>query len=650
MSSTKTMYPASTRDATIAVDTLAAEISFIWRTRFGSGSSPTMARVQGTDRFFDLAQGTGAEFVVITMERRIRYRFSGRSLRSRWSLALALGAGFAMLLALPAEAVIETMDQAQTSTLGVENTGQMAQTFTAGMTGQLDRVSLAMDASSSTFTVQLESVAGTFPAGTAVLGTTSYSGSFTCCRRLHDFYFSPTVPVTTGGHYAIVVEVPGRSHPSWYTSGGVDSYPGGSLYVGSFNGVWGTDNLYGGDFAFETWVIGGSAANQAPTVAANSSTVNVNEGTAPTMAGTFSDPDGDTVALTASAGNVTKTGTSSGTWSWTQAAADEPASQAVTIKADDGHGNVAAASFTATTTGVAPTVSISRVTTGLSATAVSSASFSSPEGTPVNLNGSASSPSAQDNAARFTYSWTVTKDGASYGTGSAASFSFTPNDEGTYLATLQATDDGGMTGFSSVTVTGTNVAPTAQITSVTPQSSIVLTANESVSFAGAFTDPGTLDTHTASWSFGDGTSSATSPADSAPPSASHSYGAPGTYRVTLTVTDDDSGVGQATATVTVQTPQQALTSIAGYVQGIKTLNAGQKNSLIAKLNAASAAVTRGDTTAANNELNAFLNELQAYFNAGLISSDDMTALRTAIQDVQAALGVYNRFLSWIGSL
>ena len=576
------------------------------------------------------------------MKRGIRYRANGRSLRSRWSLALALGAGFALTFSLPAQAATDTLDQFQNGTSGVELAGQMAQTFTAGMTGQLDRVSLATDTNLATFTVQLESVSGTFPAGTAVLGTSSFSGSYLCCRRFHDFYFSPTIGVTAGGHYAIVVLVSGRPHLSWYTSNGADNYAGGSLYIGALGGAWSPEPLHGGDFAFQTWVIGGSAAppNQAPTVAADSSTVNVNEGNAPTMTGTFADTDGDTVALTASAGTITRTGTSGGTWSWTAAASDEPASQAVTVKADDGHGNVATANFAAITTGVAPTVNISRATAGLSAAAISSgSSFSSPEGTAVNLNGSASSPSAQDNAAGFTYSWTVTKDGASFGAGSAAAFSFTPNDEGTYVATLQATDDGGMTGSTAVTITGANVAPSAKIASVSWTPQLVLTTNESVSFAGTFTDPGTLDTHTAGWNFGDG-------ATASGLSAAHSYSVAGTYTVTFTVTDDDNGAGQATTTVTIQTPEQALTSIAGYVQSLKSLNNGQQNSLTAKLDAAGASIARGDAGSATNQLNAFLNELQADLTTGRITSDDMTTLRSSIHDVQAALGTYNRFLQW----
>src|SRR5258708_31632823 len=179
---------------------------------------------------------------------------------------------------------------------------------------------------------------------------------------------------------------------------------------------------------------------------------------------------------------------------------------------------------------------------------------------------------------------------------------------------------------------------------------LVLSVHQAGSFAGTFTDPGTLDTHTASWNFGDGASSPSSPADSVAPSASHPYDAPGVYTVTLTVTDADNGAGQATTTVTVQTPQEALTSIGAYVQGLKGLNGGQKNSLIAKLEAPAASITRGNATAAANQLNAFLNDLQTDLTAGRISSDDMTALPGAINNVQAALATYDRFLAWIGAL
>jgi PKD repeat protein len=57
---------------------------------------------------------------------------------------------------------------------------------------------------------------------------------------------------------------------------------------------------------------------------------------------------------------------------------------------------------------------------------------------------------------------------------------------------------------------------------------------------------GTLDTHTVQWDFGDG---------SAPVSGTltptHTFAAAGSYTVRLTVTDDDTGVGEDTLTVTV---------------------------------------------------------------------------------------------------
>jgi PKD repeat protein len=207
------------------------------------------------------------------------------------------------------------------------------------------------------------------------------------------------------------------------------------------------------------------------------------------------------------------------------------------------------------------------------------------------------------------------------------------------VATLQVKDDGGMPGTASVTVTGANVAPSAKITSISWTPQLFLTVNQSVSVTGTFTDPGKLDTHTATWKFGDGATSTGS-------SAVHSYSTAGTYTIAFTVVDDDGGVGQATATVTVQTAAQALTSISGYVQNIKSLNAGQRNSLIAKLNAAGASIARGNTTAANNQLNACLSEVQADLSTGRISTGDAATLRAAVHSVQAALGTYNRFLEW----
>ncbi len=66
-----------------------------------------------------------------------------------------------------------------------------------------------------------------------------------------------------------------------------------------------------------------------------------------------------------------------------------------------------------------------------------------------------------------------------------------------------------------------------------------------VNFNGSFTDPGTGETHTIKWDFGDGeTASGTL-------TPTHVYTDNGVYTATLTITDDDDGVGIDTLKVTV---------------------------------------------------------------------------------------------------
>ena len=550
-------------------------------------------------------------------------------------MAAAVAAVLSLASVVPAQATADALDQSQTLTLSFQRgIALMAQTFTAGATGQLDRVSLASDTTTgfANISVSIQSVSSILaPSGTP-LGTSAFSGSVTCCRQFHSFAFNPAISITAGTRYAIVVRVLAGSF-TWYNSSVVDGYAGGQLYVACSGCAWLTGASWGQDFAFQTWVA--TSVNQAPTAAADNTAVTIPEGSAPANTGTYSDPDGDTVAITASSGTVTKTGTSTGTWSWTAASSDEASSQAVTITANDGQGHSTATSFTSTVTAVAPSA---RIVTDPP---------SIPEGAPETFTGAASSPAEADNAAGFTYAWTVTKNGSAYATGSTASFTFTPDDEGTYVVTFRATDDGSMAGTDSMTIIGTNVAPQAAISGFT-RTAPLIAAQESLTFSGSFSDAGALDSHIATWNFGDGSTAMASfgPSRTEKFSASHAYAAAGTYTVTVTVTDDDGGVGKATTTVQVLTTAQALSWIANEVQTHTSLNAGQKNSLTAKLNAASASAARGDTKASNNQLNAFLNELQAYVNTGQVSADEASTLRNAVHAIKGSLGTYNRFLEW----
>ena len=116
-------------------------------------------------------------------------------------------------------------------------------------------------------------------------------------------------------------------------------------------------------------------------------------------------------------------------------------------------------------------------------------------------------------------------------------------DNGAYTVTLTVDDGRGGTGSDTALITVNNVPP---VVDAGPDQ----TANvgQPVDFNGAFTDPGTADTHTIAWDFGDGgiAMGTLTP--------THSYSAAGVYTVTLTVTDDDGGVGQDTLTVTVNAP------------------------------------------------------------------------------------------------
>jgi PKD repeat protein len=100
-----------------------------------------------------------------------------------------------------------------------------------------------------------------------------------------------------------------------------------------------------------------------------------------------------------------------------------------------------------------------------------------------------------------------------------------------------------------------NVAPTVD---AGPDQTV--DEDEMVSFTGYFTDPGWLDTHTIIWDFGDG-----SPTVAGPLLPDHVYVYPGVYTVTLTVTDDDGGIGIDSLAVTVldTTPPTTTLSFLG---------------------------------------------------------------------------------------
>jgi len=401
----------------------------------------------------------------------------------------------------------------------------------------------------------------------------------------------------------------------------------------------------GFDIAFRVYVIGGGSSNSAPTIGASSPTVSANEGSVPTNTGSFSDADGDNVSLFPSVGTVTKTsGTpSNGNWLWRGVAGDEGPTSFVSIRAEDGNGGVALTTFSVTINPVAPTAWIRTAPT------------SANEGTSVTVSGYGTSPSAEDNAGPWTYAWSVTKNGDHYGTdGTAGTYTFPVDDDGAYVVTLVATDDGGFASLpKSVSISGHNLPPTAAITGVTTQTPLIMITQQELTFTGQFTDPGVLDTHHVNWDFGDGTSSTQDFGPGGGPttfSATHKYTASRTYPVILTVRDKDGGQSTATWNVTIQTTAQALGKIAEYIGTRNDLNNGEKNSLQAKLNAAAASFQRGNANASCNQLNAFLNEVDAKAKTGSLNPTDLATIGAATRATQLSMGCFQDLTNFLSGL
>jgi hypothetical protein len=117
-----------------------------------------------------------------------------------------------------------------------------------------------------------------------------------------------------------------------------------------------------------------------------------------------------------------------------------------------------------------------------------------------------------------------------------------------YPIGVTITDNHFGSGVGSTSVTVDNVDPVASVSG--PSGGV---RGQALNFSGSFTDVGTLDTHEVKWDFGDGTvidfHSSTDPNALTPPT--HIYTASGVYTLTLSVRDDDGGIGVKSQDVTI---------------------------------------------------------------------------------------------------
>ncbi len=189
-----------------------------------------------------------------------------------------------------------------------------------------------------------------------------------------------------------------------------------------------------------------------------------------------SDVDGDTLmpAVATAPTNGAARVNADGTITYTPNA-NFNGSDSFTYTVSDGNGGSATATVSITVNPVndAPAVSI------LGAPAIGI------EGTAVSLTSDVLDPDAGD---PHRLVWTVTKDGAAFASGSGSSFQFTPDDSGSFVVSVTATDGGGLADSEVATILVSNAVPTAEITG--PDSLIV---GQSATFTLSATDPGAID-------------------------------------------------------------------------------------------------------------------------------------------------------------
>jgi hypothetical protein len=209
-------------------------------------------------------------------------------------------------------------------------------------------------------------------------------------------------------------------------------------------------------------------------------------------------------------------------------------------------------SFTATlkvNDGVNPNVSSDAAVTVNNANPSASLGNNSPinEGGSANVSFSgATDPSSVDTTAGFHYAFACNGGSlaaatyAGSGTSASTSCAFADNPNHTVSGKIMDKDGGSNEYTTSITVN--NVAPTLGVITI---STPLVPINTTINASASFTDPGSLDTHTAVWNWEDATTSAgsISPAmGNGTASASHSFTLPGVYLIRLNVTDKDGAV------------------------------------------------------------------------------------------------------------
>jgi len=284
--------------------------------------------------------------------------------------------------------------------------------------------------------------------------------------------------------------------------------------------------------------------NVAPTVAftAGATTVNESGVTQHMYSYSISDPGNDTITSVSTScgangskvvGSETNDNTSG---SFKCTFPDGPASSTVTAQATDSDGAVSnTAERVVTVNNVAPTVAFTAGPSTVNESGVTEHTYSYSISDPGNDTITSVSTSCGANGTKVTGSDTNDNTSGSFRC-------IFPDGPASSTVTAQATDSDNAAGNTAqLVVTINNVAPT--VTGVTGPGPTAV--NTVVSVKADFTDPGSSDTHTCQFTWGDGTSGPDGIAagtGNGSCTGTHTYTAAGVYTVLVTVTDKDGAV------------------------------------------------------------------------------------------------------------
>jgi len=258
------------------------------------------------------------------------------------------------------------------------------------------------------------------------------------------------------------------------------------------------------------------------------------------------------------------------------------------------------------------------------------------EGSPIIFDASGSYGSGGE---PLSYRWDFDGDGnwdTDWSNEATASFTF--GDDWNGEAKLEVRD-GISIGSDTASVTINNVNPNVKIEPLDQANPSFIFPCDRLKFNGSFSDPGLQDIHMTNWDFGDGSNCSGDINEAARTTMSeHEYDTPGDYEVTLTVTDDDNGIGIQKLPLTVVSNEEALNSVKNFIQELPDDafdKSNSKQTILNKLSAVEVLAGNGDYFEASKKLK---NDVQKKIENSITDPTAKNEICSRLDQIVAHLG------------